>query len=256
MVDLNKPELAVRRASAVEQSWLPATLLNTSIDVTYDKTREKIVALKRLRFCDLILDESIAAIPAETDTAAALAEAVLTHFDLESLVDDKAKEYLARLSCLREWLPELDLPDFGPQPWEAFLPSWCAGCTSIADLRNRSLIDAINANLTYEQTTAIERDAPEQFKLTGGRFAKLQYEPGKPPILPARIQELFGFSQTPSIARKRVPLMLHILAPNYRVQQITHDLSSFWKNTYPDLKKELKGRYPKHKWPDDPLQKQ
>jgi ATP-dependent helicase HrpB len=255
MVDLNKPELAVRRASAVELSWLPQNLISTSVDVSYDKTRQKIVALKRTRFCDLILDESIASIPPDVDVSAALAQAVAENFDLETLVDDRAKEYLARVQCLREWLPELELPDLGTSPWETFLTSWCAGCTSVAELRERSLVDAINANLTYEQTTALTKEAPEQFKLTGGRFAKLQYEPGKPPILPARIQELFGFSQTPSIARSRVPLMLHILAPNYRVQQITHDLAGFWKNTYPDLKKELKGRYPKHKWPDDPLQK-
>ena len=84
---------------------------------------------------------------------------------------------------------------------------------------------------------------------------KLQYEPSGPPILAVRIQELFGVTETPRIAGGRIPLVLHLLGPNHRPQQVTSDLASFWKNTYPTVKKELRRRYPKHAWPDDPLAK-
>jgi ATP-dependent helicase HrpB len=253
MIDLNKAELSVRRASAVELSWLPLSLMSTSVDVVYDASREKVVAFKRTRFCDLVLDETIASIPPEIDPGAVLAEGVLANFDVTTLVDEKAAEYLARVQCLREWVPELDLPDFGSDHWQLFLPTWCLGCASIAELRATSLVEAIKAILTSDQMMAVEREAPETIKLRGGRFVKLKYEPGKPPILAARIQELFGVAATPKIASSRVPVLMHVLAPNYRVQQITPDLSSFWKNTYPGVKKQLQGRYPKHAWPDDPM---
>ena len=82
---------------------------------------------------------------------------------------------------------------------------------------------------------------------------RLRYEPGRPPVLAARIQDLFGLTETPTVAGGRVPVLLHLLAPNGRPQQVTDDLASFWETTYREVRKELKGRYPKHAWPEDPL---
>jgi ATP-dependent helicase HrpB len=87
---------------------------------------------------------------------------------------------------------------------------------------------------------------------SGSRLA-LTYEVGRPPVLAVRIQELFGLTETPRIAGGRVPVLLHLLAPNGRPQQVTDDLASFWANTYPQVRKDLRARYPKHAWPDDPL---
>ena len=80
----------------------------------------------------------------------------------------------------------------------------------------------------------------------------LTYETGRPPVLAARIQELFGWKETPRIAQGKVRLLLHLLAPNYRPQQVTDDLASFWNNTYLQVRKDLRNRYPKHHWPEDP----
>ncbi|MFM8933878.1 MAG: ATP-dependent helicase C-terminal domain-containing protein, partial [Gemmataceae bacterium] len=88
--------------------------------------------------------------------------------------------------------------------------------------------------------------------LPSGNSVGLSYEPGRPPVLAARIQELFGWKETPRIAQGRVRLLLHLLAPNYRPQQVTDDLASFWNNTYQQVRKDLRGRYPKHAWPEDP----
>lgn len=252
LVDLNKSDLMVRRASCVERDWLPKTHIATTTDVVFDTTRQKVVAFKRTRFCDLLLDESISSIPSDVDAGAVLAEAVSANFDLQTLVDENSMAYLNRLVCLRMWMPELELPEFGTEPWKAFLPALCFGSTSVEELKSKSLVSAIQSELTHEQLMTLEREAPEFITIPNGRKVKLQYEPGKTPVLAARIQELFGMHETPRIARSRIPVTMHLLAPNYRVQQVTEDLSSFWKNTYPQVKKDLKGRYPKHKWPDDP----
>lgn len=253
LVDLNRAELNVRRASCIERSWLPESHILTSIDAVFDSKREKVVAFKRTRFCDLIIDETVSSMPPDIDPGSVLVEAVATNYDLSNLIDEPSADYLNRILFLREWLPELELPDFGADPWRALLPVWCSGCTSISDLKSKSMLSAIQSQLTREQIASVEKDAPETMKVRGGRKVKLKYEPGKSPILAAKIQELYGVAETPTIVRSRVPVVLHVLAPNYRVQQVTHDLSGFWKNTYPQLKKELKGRYPKHNWPDDPM---
>ena len=101
---------------------------------------------------------------------------------------------------------------------------------------------------------ALAREAPERIEVPSGSLIRLDYpaEGDGPPVLAVRIQELFGLGQTPRVAAGRVPVLLHLLAPNYRPQQVTRDLASFWANTYPLVKKELQGRYPKHAWPDDP----
>ncbi len=89
--------------------------------------------------------------------------------------------------------------------------------------------------------------------IPSGRRVRLVYERGRPPMLAARLQELFGWSETPRVARGRVPVLLQILGPNHRPVQVTDDLRSFWATTYFQVRKDLRGRYPKHSWPDDPL---
>ena len=96
-------------------------------------------------------------------------------------------------------------------------------------------------------------EAPERIEVPSGSHIRIEYEEGRAPVLAARIQELFGLTETPRVATGRVKVLLHLLAPNHRPQQVTDDLASFWANTYPQVRKELRGRYPKHSWPDDPL---
>jgi ATP-dependent helicase HrpB len=98
----------------------------------------------------------------------------------------------------------------------------------------------------------LESMAPAEMTVPTGRAIPLAYAPGQPPVLAVKIQELFGLPSTPCIAGGTVPVLLHLLAPNGRPQQTTRDLASFWANGYPIVRKELRGRYPKHPWPDDP----
>jgi ATP-dependent helicase HrpB len=253
LTESGQAETLVRQASRVEREWLPKSQFATRIDVAYDREREKVMAVRRTVFGDLVLDEAPTAMPRDVDPGPLLAAAVAERFDPATLVDDDARRYLARVRCLREWMPQLGLPDWGGDPWRTLLPQWCAGKASLAELKSTSPIDAIAAGLTYEQRAAVDREAPERIAVPSGSRITLEYEAGKPPVLAVRIQELFGLKETPRIAGQRIGVLLHLLAPNYRVQQITPDLASFWKNTYGEVKKELKRRYPKHAWPDDPL---
>ena len=126
------------------------------------------------------------------------------------------------------------------------------GARSFADLRRSPLADRLLQELEPKQRAALDRHAPERLPVPSGSAVRLDYESGAIPVLAVRIQEMFGVEETPRLAGGRIPVLIHLLAPNGRPQQVTQDLASFWKNTYPVVKRELAARYPRHAWPDDP----
>ncbi|HBL26641.1 MAG TPA: hypothetical protein DD490_07390 [Acidobacteria bacterium] len=245
-------EALVRLASEVDPAWLPAAALRTTVEVAFDAGRERAVAWKRTRFEDLILSEAEAP-PPPAEAERVLVEAATGQLDRALALDDPGVlHFLARVRCLREWMPELGLPGFAPEDLIALLPALATGKRTFAELRRAPLLDALRGALTWQQLQTLEREAPERLEVPSGSHIQVTYEPGRPPVLAARIQELFGLAETPRLAAGRVPVLMHLLAPNHRPQQVTHDLRSFWENTYPQVRKELQGRYPKHAWPDDP----
>jgi ATP-dependent helicase HrpB len=246
-------EALVRKASAVEPEWLPAERLSATIDLEFDERRERVAAWKRVRYEDLVIAETEVPPPdaaaAETILVAAAAERLERSLSLD---DPETSSFLLRVRCLADWMPELSLPRFNEDDLRALLPSLAAGRKSFAELRRAPLLEVLQGGLSYPQLEAVRREAPERLEVPSGSHIKLVYEPGKPPVLAARIQELFGLAETPRVAAGRVPVLLHLLAPNGRPQQVTQDLRSFWESTYPQVRKELQGRYPKHAWPADP----
>src|SRR5207248_6234517 len=114
------------------------------------------------------------------------------------------------------------------------------GRRSFADLRKAPWLDALHAQLTHAQRQAVEREAPERLAVPSGSRIALKYEEGRPPVLAVRIQEVFGLRETPRVAGGRVCVLLHLLGPNYRPQQVTDDLARSWANTYPQVRKELR----------------
>ena len=112
--------------------------------------------------------------------------------------------------------------------------------------------DAVVGVLPRAVTQALQRDAPTELRLPSGRTARVTWALGAPPVLASRIQDFFGLAATPQLGGGRIGLLLHLLAPNGRPQQVTADLASFWRETYPHVRRELRGRYPKHAWPEDP----
>ena len=253
-VDAGQAETLVRMASAVERDWLSADHLRESIDVEFDEQAGRVVAWKRTRFQDLVIDERPANAPAGEQVTAVLIAAALRNVDrVLPPPDSPAGQFRARVRWLRAWMPDLNLPEYNDSELREVL-SWLApGRRSLDDLRRADWEEAFRSKLTHTQRQAVEREAPERIAVPSGSRIALTYEEGRPPVLAVRIQEVFGMADTPRVAGGQVKVLLHLLAPNYRPQQVTDDLSSFWANTYPVVRKELRARYPKHAWPDDPL---
>lgn len=246
-IDAGQTESLVRQASAIQRDWLEP--ITSTIEIAFDADAEKVVARKRLRYRDLVLEEVPAALPPGEAVARTLAAAAA--INLERVLPTESS-YLTRVRCLRLWMPELGLPAFDNTELRDLLEWLCPGCRSFADLRQANWEEALRGRLTHTQRQAIEREAPERLSVPSGSHLAIRYELGRPPVLAVRIQEVFGLRETPRIAGGRVSVLLHLLGPNYRPQQVTDDLASFWANTYPQVRKELRARYPRHAWPEDP----
>lgn len=246
-------EALVRLASGVQREWLDPTRLAVEEEVRFDAERERVTARRVERYADLGLAER--EVPADPKRAAeVLAAAAAANLAAAlPLAEPAVASFLARLRWLAGVRPELDLPAFGDEELRALLPALCAGRRSFAELRAAPLLPWLEGRLDPAQRAALAREAPERIALPSGNAVRLRYEEGRPPVLAARIQELFGLAETPRVAGGRVPVLLHLLAPNQRPQQVTDDLAGFWERTYPQVRRELAGRYPKHAWPLDPL---
>jgi ATP-dependent helicase HrpB len=247
-----RSEALVRLASAVERAWLPDTLVTEEDEVAFDPARERVAAWRVTRYEDLELERR--EVPADPEAAGrALAEAALARPERALALDDpETAALLERLRFLRRWLPEAGLPD-PDERLRDLLPGLAAGKRSFDELRRLPLASIFRGTLSPGEREALEREAPERLEVPSGSRVRLDYRGEEPPVLPVRIQEVFGWRATPRVAGGRVPVLLHLLAPNRRPQQVTDDLESFWANTYPQVRKELAGRYPKHAWPEDPL---
>jgi ATP-dependent helicase HrpB len=123
------------------------------------------------------------------------------------------------------------------------------GCTSFADLKSGDLLGILRGKLAMR---AIDEIAPTHVQLPNGRRAKIEYHEGRAPSVASRLQDFFGMKESPTVARGAVPLVVQLLAPNHRPVQVTTDLVSFWKNLYPQVRRELSRRYPRHAWPEAP----
>lgn len=173
---------------------------------------------------------------------------------IERFVDPEAlQQWRMRVELLASAIPEAGFPTLDAAFFEETLAEVCeAGARSFADLRELDVLGALKSRLTSEQARLLAREVPDRLQLPGGRNIQVHYEPGKPPWAESRLQDFFGMGQGPSVCSGRVPVVLHLLAPNQRAVQVTTDLAGFWERHYPSLRKELGRRYPRHSWPDDP----
>ncbi len=204
------------------------------------------------------------AVPTNPDDALAALLATIRARGLAMLPwSDAASRLRARIAWLRQVLPEAGLPDVSGATLLESLESWLApalaGKRKLAALSPQDLSNAFGGLLDWPQRKLLDEAAPETIAVPSGMTRKLDYaEPARTgegvasPVLAVKLQELFGLAETPRVAGGRVPVTLHLLSPAGRPIQVTQDLRGFWERTYPEVKKELKGRYPKHPWPEDP----
>lgn len=252
-------ESRVFAASAVERAWLEEDMPHLCAEGfvhRFDDERRRVVTLKRFAYMDIALDERIAGPHMDPEGAsAALAEALSPRAAEMFARDEDATRTLARLRFLARAMPDLKLPDFGDTTFSAIVREACAGKTSADDVE-KGIADALRLHLTREQRRALDEHAPESVGVPSGKRAKLEYnadDPSRAPVMAVRLQELFGMMDAPRVAAGRVPVVVQLLGPNYRPVQTTQDLRGFWSRTYPEVRRELRARYPKHSWPDDPF---
>lgn len=248
-----RAEALVRQASAIERDWLPAREIRSEASIVFDEQRSCVTGIERTLYRDLVLEERRAAVEDDVEAARVLAHAAAGELERAlALADAEVCGLRARVAFLGEHMPELALPILDDDTLREMLPDLCAGRRSFDDLRRAPLLDFLRARLDYEQQQALDRHAPERIEVPSGSGVRLLYEAGRPPVLAARIQELFGLAETPRVAGGRVGVLVHLLAPNRRPQQITDDLASFWNGAYQEVRRELRRRYPRHSWPEDP----
>ncbi len=252
-VDSAGTEALVRIASAIDPSWLEERLIRQVDEPFFHPSLQAVVARRRRYYDDLLLHES----PIECKPSDEVAELLAQYAaqDLANVLpinDIEINRFIARVGFLSESIPDSKLAPLDDHALRDVLRSLCQSRTSFAQLRSAPWLDYLRALYDYETLQWIEKQAPSRITLPSGNTAVIHYATGKPPWIEARIQELFGWTQTPRIASGRVPVQLHLLGPNHRPQQITEDLANFWKETYAVVRKELRRRYPKHHWPEDP----
>lgn len=249
----------VQRAAPVDERRLqrdfPQRFFEGDV-VRWDGTARALVARRERRFDRITLESKPAGRPDPALAAQALTDAV-GELGLDALPwTEGLKQWLERVRCLREWMPELGLPDLSDENLLATRGHWLrpafSGKTRLDALGEDELGEALKSGLDWSLRQKLDQLAPRRITVPSGMERGIEYAQGSAPVLPVKLQELFGLADTPRIADGRVALTLHLLSPGGKPLQVTQDLRSFWANTYPEVKKEMKGRYPRHPWPDDP----
>ena len=250
----------IRMAARVEIDWLREDFperFSVEHDLAFDEDSLRVSARRVERFDGLKLDEQ--PVPWEEvaeagRVAAILAEAATGRLEQAFGLDRDQAQFLHRLRTLGRWRPELRLfsPDADDERFLEILSQISWGKRSFGELRQIDLPQMLRAYLEQAQLQALETLAPARAKVPSGHDLRLDYA-HDPPVLAVKLQQMFGQQTTPAVNGGRTPVVLHLLAPNGRPAQITQDLESFWRTTYPQVRKELRARYAKHSWPEDPL---
>ncbi|MGH8371465.1 MAG: ATP-dependent helicase HrpB [Gammaproteobacteria bacterium] len=231
--------------------------LETRELLAWDESRQAVDAALETRFGALVLERHALAAPDPARVSRLLLEAIRRN-GLDCLPwTPVLRNWQARLAFLRreqgETWPAVDDASLTAQ-LETWLLAYMHGKARFSHLADIPLQQALNGMLNYRQQQALDKLAPTHVTVPTGSRIGVDYVSGEVPVLAVRLQELFGLAETPSVLDGRVPLLLHLLSPARRPVQMTRDLAGFWRSSYQDVRKDMRGRYPKHHWPEDPLQ--
>ncbi|RKS57773.1 MULTISPECIES: ATP-dependent helicase HrpB [Photorhabdus] len=224
--------------------------------VEWDDNKGTLRAWKRLQCGNLTVKAQLLAKPSDEQ----LQQALLNWLRSEGLHElnwsSAAVQLCTRIQCAAQWLPEMQWPAVDNDSLIASLDHWLmpslAGVRDLKELKQIDLLPALESLLDWQQRQCLDNELPVYYTVPTGSRIAIHYFDNKPPVLSVRMQEMYGEQQSPSLAKGRVILVLELLSPAQRPLQITQDLAAFWQGSYREVQKEMKGRYPKHLWPDDP----
>jgi ATP-dependent helicase HrpB len=239
-------------ATAIDEAWLRELFpgdLRDEREVTYDPEAKRVVARRLKRFRDLVLESKAGSddVPAN-EAADLLAREVMAGRIAIDGWDEAAEHWISRVNRMAEWFPEYEVNPIGEADRKTLIEQVCYGETSARAVKSKEVMPILRDWLTPEQLAAMEEVVPERLTMANGRRSRLAYPKEGPPVLSARIQELYGIEGRFSLGRGRVPVKIEVLAPNQRPIQVTDDLTTFWREIYPRIKPELSRRYPRHEW--------
>ena len=244
-------ETLLTLATAIREEWLrelfPDGFAETA-EVFFDSSLRRVMAKRQTRFHDLVLrSDTTDKVPHEQAAALLAREVAAGTCPLKNW-DNTVDQWIIRLNQVAEWHPEFALPRLGDEDRLMLIEQICLGATSYKDIKERQVWPTVKSWLSAGQQELIDQFAPERLDLPNGRRAKITYDAKSPPTIATRIQDLYGVSGELRIDGNRLPLVIQILAPNHRPIQITQNLATFWKDSYPKVKQELQRKYPRHEW--------
>jgi ATP-dependent helicase HrpB len=240
----DRPQPLIRMTARIQPEWLIDLFpdrMRESSSVTWNRADERTEAVSTLLYDELVIQESRGMVPDSKAAAELLAQKAL-EAGIERFADiDALNDFTGRAE-----FAALEMPDI-PQA----LRELCSGLRSFAALKSAAanLVPALEQKIGARRLNDL---APSRIRLQGGRQTKVHYEHGKPPWVESRLQDFFGMRDTPRIGPQHTPVVVHLLAPNKRAVQTTSDLAGFWERLYPQVRRELMRRYPKHSWPERP----
>ena len=229
--------------------------------IKWDTEDGGLIATKELRIGNIILQSKPLPEPDEKHRVQAISEALKKEGEKLLNFNEQVTQWQNRVLSLRKWQPQENWPDVSTPALLITNAEWLSPyLTDIkkpAQLKKIDLVTVLQHHLTYDKQTELDRLAPSNITVPSGSSIQINYRAdGMPPIVAVRIQEIFGLSETPKVNNSQKTVLLHLLSPGYKPVQVTDDLNSFWSNTYFEVKKELKRRYPKHVWPENPWSEQ
>lgn len=239
-------------ATAIQPEWLrelfPEDMRSGEVRVFYDAVAKRVCGEEQVCFRDLVLSSRRMDTPPADAAARLLADEVLAGRLTLKNWDAGVDQWIIRLNRLSQWCPELALPPITDADRRHLVEQVCHGGYSSKDIKDAEVKSVVKSWLSLAQQSLLDKHAPERLSLSEDRTPKVTYVADGPPFVSLRIQQLYDVTKTPCIAMGRVPVLLHILAPNMRAVQITQDLAGFWREHYPRIKSELQRKYPKHEW--------
>lgn len=241
-------------ASRVEPAWLETLWPDqfAKVDeVRYDEQAKRLIGERKTTFGAIVLESRVTHEVTDDDAGRLLADAVESGAVPLPGWDESVDRWITRLNCLAAWRPDWELPPLTPDDRRLLLEHMLAGCRTRKDVKTLDVSAHIENWLSPMQRALVRDHAPERIDLPNGRKARVRYEEGAPPVVSSKLQDFFGMNAAPTVAGGAVTCRVELLAPNQRPAALTDDLASFWKNGYAMVRKDLKGRYPKHEWPEE-----
>ncbi len=253
IVEVQGKALTVKlnNVTAIDEAWLHEmfpTDCTTGRSARYDSVNRRVMNMEETRFRSLVLASKERGEPDETQAASLLAAEVIAGRLELPLWNEKVEQWITRVNCLSKWMPDLEIPPISEEDRHLIIEQLCHGCTTYRALKDREVFPALHQWLSHAQRDMLEKYAPERYALKNGKTARIVYDEKQPPSVSVVLQQMYDIHENPKVAAGRINITVHLLSPAQRPIQTTADLGRFWKEGYPAVKAQLRGRYPKHEW--------